>query len=412
MKEDIFKRKNIKFFVIGFLLLLLVFFSIRVMLLTEEVDISFHEEELKKYQELIGLRSDPEISIVGPKVNDFYRSSLMTETVLLDRDLSIVDFEISLMKASDYLDYPDWHDLIKIPLSNNGRRNNRWFQKIVPSDYLSGIYILTARAEDDNGNEYYDQILIGLISARENNYLEVISPLEGSSLVGPSVVSGIFRSDKSVKIYSGMKGGDLSNDPLTLCEAEIKDQLWECFLDPFLVAPAGDYNLWTILIDSAGNSKIVELPTSVGSSINLLPIESDEAYIRIGELTEIEILSGGMDLNLESIFIRLSYDPTKIRVMNVRRGDLFDQEGVRTEFNYDIGREEGVIIIGIERRTIIPLNRHGGIIADIIVEPVLGARPGITHIGFLETSLFDSEGNEIMHISSGQNYFVDILNDE
>ncbi len=409
MKEDDFKRKNIKFFVLGFLLLLLVFFSIRAMLSSEEVDISFYQGELAKYQELIELRKDTAISIVGPKANDFYRSSQMTEVVLLERDLSIVDFEIYLIKASDYINYPDWHEVIKIPLSNNGKRNNRWFQKIVPSDYLSGIYVLTARAEDSDGNKYYDQILLGLISAREDNFLEVIFPKEGASLTEPLTISGRFSSDRSVKISSGMKGGNLANEPLNLCEAEIRNQSWECSLNPFMIAPAGEYNLWTLLIDDTGNSKIVELPVRVDSTINLLPLESDEAHIRVGELTKIGILSGGMDLNLESIFLRLSYDPSKVRIVDVKKGALFFQEGVQTEFNYDIGYEEGVIIIGIERRTRVPLNRYGGIMAEIVVEAIPGTRLGMTHIGFLETNLFDSEGNEIIHIARGQNYFIEAL---
>jgi len=369
-----------------------------------QIDTTFLAEELKTFSEQIKLRKDSEIKIIIPQEKYFHERTFTIEAVS-GENVILENTRFSLIKASHYINYFDWKEYLEIELIPK-KIDNKWSKRIIPSNYISGVYVLSAIGNDNLGNEYVYQTLVVLVSRLNNIKIEMTYPLWGDTLNHLIIARGNYSSDLRAKnIIVGIRGGYFGRDPVSLCSAEIKQREWECLIDFSKASPAGEYNLWTVFSDVSGNTKIIERFIKIETGISLLPLNPNDAYIIQGQENIIGILANGVSSNLESIFFKINFDPKAIEIVNVKSGDLVQQEGVVTEFNYDIDQTEGIVIIGIERRTRVPLDQYGGILAEITVRSLPGESK-ITQIDFLETSLFDSQGEEIIHFSQGQTYSI------
>ncbi len=125
--------------------------------------------------------------------------------------------------------------------------------------------------------------------------------------------------------------------------------------------------------------------------------------ISLGGESVILIRISGLDRELESIFINAKFDPEALRIDGINRGNLFDQEGVRSEFNYGIYNRQGVFIISAERLTRIFLDDREGIIAEMTVT---GLSPGMTEIEIADMAVFGFDSNSINYKIESQIFNV------
>jgi len=390
--------------IITALVAVIIFVFLSQPIQTFEIDTTFLKEELKNVSDQIELRKDPEIKIISPIEGSFYKREFIIETMAKE-NITLENVRFSLIKSSNYINYLDWQDHLRIDLIPD-KIGGRWFKRVDPLNYLSGVYVLSAVGEDNLGNEYVYQTLVVLVSRLNNINLEIINPAWGDSLNHLEVVRGNYSSDlKAKNITVGIRGGYFENESVSLCSAEIKEREWECEIDFSKASPAGDYNLWVVFSDVNGNTKIIEHFVRVEAGLSFLLLSPNDVYLVQDQENVIGILANGISPDLESVFLKLNFDPKSVEITGVQRGDLAYQDGVTIEFNYDIDQAEGIVIIGIERRTRVPLEKYGGLLAEITIKPLPG-ESRMTQVEFLEASLFNSQGEEIIHSSQGQSYFI------
>ncbi|MDD4062714.1 MAG: cohesin domain-containing protein [Candidatus Pacebacteria bacterium] len=98
-----------------------------------------------------------------------------------------------------------------------------------------------------------------------------------------------------------------------------------------------------------------------------------------------------LESSLSSAFIKLVFDPSKITVSEVKKGNIFIGDEYHSEFNYDVDNKKGVVITGIDVLTPIASDKHG-----TIIEITANAkRLGESVIEFKEVEIFDFSGERV-----------------
>lgn len=113
--------------------------------------------------------------------------------------------------------------------------------------------------------------------------------------------------------------------------------------------------------------------------------------VSIGEDFVIPIGVEGLENNLSSAFIKLSFDPSKIKVSEIKKGNIFIGDDYYSEFNYDIDNKLGIVIVGVDVLTSIASDKNGNIV-EVTAQAI---KEGESLIEFKDVAIFDFSGEKV-----------------
>lgn len=113
--------------------------------------------------------------------------------------------------------------------------------------------------------------------------------------------------------------------------------------------------------------------------------------VSIGEDFVIPIGVEGLESNLSSAFIKLSFDPSKIKVSEIKKGNIFIGDDYYSEFNYDIDNKLGIVIVGVDVLTSIASDKNGNIV-EVTAQAI---KEGESLIEFKDVAIFDFSGEKV-----------------
>lgn len=143
----------------------------------------------------------------------------------------------------------------------------------------------------------------------------------------------------------------------------------------------------SIVIQSPVKTVSVEETENIATST----ATTTKRTVSLNENFIIPIGIDNLESNLSSAFIKLVFDPSKITVLEVKKGNIFIGDEYHSEFNYDIDNQEGIVITGIDVLTPIASDKHGTIIEITARAKVVGE----SAIEFQEVEIFDFSGERV-----------------